>query len=71
MDTGECKYSRLQKRRRAGNKRRAWKIWKKRINIGLELVLTYCKKSTFPLFNKAVQPGKNKNITNIGPMSIP
>ena len=30
----EVGYSRVPNRLRSGNKRRAWKIWKKRINVG-------------------------------------
>ena len=52
-----CFYSRLWNRRLAGNKRRAWEIWKKNKHR------VFVQKSSLPLFNKAVGPGKKSKIT--------
>jgi hypothetical protein len=44
---------------------------KKKKRRFLNKYLHIAQKSTFPLSNKAVKPGKNPKLINIGPTSIP
>ena len=56
---------------KAGNKHRAWKIWQKFEVFVMKFWFFTLNLITVGPFNKAVGPGKNTKIINVGPTFIP